>query len=306
MMHFKVTTAAVALSAALAAPLALAAPRGSADPARDQQDRRPSEESLRFRAMDSDNDGVITRAEWRGTDQGFREQDTNGDGVLSGDEVRRRATARNTPRDDRDQDELNARFRGMDSDNDGVITRAEWRGNAQSFRQQDTNGDGVLSGSEVWVRRDATAGRIDRNRQEEIAARFDRADRNRDGRLDRDEWAGTRAAFNRMDRDRDDTVTFDEFSTVVEERAAGTSGTAAPRTATRAYQSGYDKGLIEGRDAGRADKGVNGGTWDLEGQRELEQADSGYRSELGDRADYQAGYRAGFRVGYREGFGPRR
>jgi hypothetical protein len=43
MMHFKVTTAAVALSAALAAPPALAAPRGSADPARDQQGRRPSE-----------------------------------------------------------------------------------------------------------------------------------------------------------------------------------------------------------------------------------------------------------------------
>jgi Ca2+-binding EF-hand superfamily protein len=306
MMHFKITTAAVALSAALVAPLALASAPGGADSTPAQQDRRPSDESVRFRAMDTDDDGVITRAEWRGTDQGFREQDTNGDGVLSGDEVRRRATGRIAERGDRAQDEVNARFRGMDSDNDGVITRAEWRGNEQSFRQQDTNGDGVLSGTEVWVRREATAGRIDRNRQEEIAARFDRADRNRDGRLDRGEWFGTRAAFNRMDSDRDDTVTFDEFSRVVEERATGTSGTAAPRTTTRAYQAGYDKGLIEGRDAGRADKGVNGGTWDLEGQRELEQADSGYRSELGDRADYQAGYRAGFRLGYREGFGPRR
>jgi len=57
--------------------------------------------------------------------------------------------------------------------------------------------------------------------------------------------------------------------------------------------------------AGREDKTINGGKWDLEGQRELEQADSGYRNELGTRTDYQAGYRAGFRVGYREGFGPR-
>ena len=65
------------------------------------------------------------------------------------------------------------------------------------------------------------------------------------------------------------------------------------------------KGLAEGRQAGREDKNVNGGKWDLDGQRELEQADSGYRPELGDRADYQSGYRAAFRLGYREGFGPR-
>ncbi len=42
----------------------------------------------RVRDMDTDRDGVVTRAEWRGTDQAFREHDTNGDGVLSGAEVR--------------------------------------------------------------------------------------------------------------------------------------------------------------------------------------------------------------------------
>jgi hypothetical protein len=138
-----------------------------------------------------------------------------------------------------------------------------------------------------------------------MIARFERADGNRDGRLDRDEWGGNRTVFNRMDRDSDGVVTFDEFSTVVAGRTA-TSAPAVPRTATRAYQAGYDIGLAEGREAGRQDKQVNGGTWDLDGQRELEQADSGYRQELGARADYQSGYRAGFRVGYREGFGPRR
>ena len=49
---------------------------------------------MRFQGMDSNNDGVITRAEWRGTDRAFRNQDWNGDGVLSGDEVRPGARAR--------------------------------------------------------------------------------------------------------------------------------------------------------------------------------------------------------------------
>ena len=202
-------------------------------------------------------------------------------------------------------DSVRMRFRAMDTDNDGVVTRAEWRGSDQAFREQDTNGDGVLSGDEVHVRAGETAATPDRNRRGQMIARFERADRNRDGRLVRDEWAGDDTSFSRMDQDRDMVITFDEFSAVVNGRPTGTAGQSAAQT-TRAYQAGYDKGLLEGRDAGRADKGVNGGTWDLDGQRELEQADSGYRQELGPRPDYQAGYRAGFRVGYREGYGPRR
>jgi Ca2+-binding EF-hand superfamily protein len=41
------------------------------------------------------------------------------------------------------------RFRGMDRNADGMITRSEWRGNDTSFRQHDRNNDGVLSGSEM-------------------------------------------------------------------------------------------------------------------------------------------------------------
>ena len=53
--------------------------------------------------------------------------------------------------------------------------------------------------------------------------------------------------------------------------------------------------------AGREDFVRNQG-WDLEGQRELEQADSGYTPQVGTLSDYQAGYREGFRNAYREGF----
>ena len=200
------------------------------------------------------------------------------------------------------------RFRAMDVDNDGVITRDEWRGNDESFRQQDTNRDGVLSGDEVWV--PAAQGTPDRSRREERAARFERVDTNGDGRISLREWNGTRAMFDRMDRNHDEFLSRDEFMDVVTNRPAPATGEQAiardAQKQTQAYQTGYQKGLEEGRQAGREDKNVNGGKWDLEGQRELEQADSGYRNELGTRTDYQAGYRAGFRVGYGEGFGPRR
>ncbi len=38
--------------------------------------------------LDRNHDGVITRNEWRGSPSSFRMRDWNGDGVLSGDEVR--------------------------------------------------------------------------------------------------------------------------------------------------------------------------------------------------------------------------
>ena len=42
---------------------------------------------VRVSSMDADRDGVVTRGEWRGSDQAFRRQDKNNDGVLSGSEV---------------------------------------------------------------------------------------------------------------------------------------------------------------------------------------------------------------------------
>ena len=215
-----------------------------------------------------------------------------------------------SPREREPQQNANRqmRFQDMDTDNDGVITRDEWRGSDESFRQYDTNHDGVLSGNEVWVpvsREQQSA--QDRSRREDRIARFNRLDTDGDRRISLREWTGDRPSFDRIDRNHDQFVSraeFVEYSPA--ERPVGTSGSQAAQSETRAYQAGYQQGLQEGRQAGGEDKGVNGGKWDLEGQRELEQADSGYRNELGLRSDYQAGYRAGFRIGYRQGFGPRR
>jgi hypothetical protein len=200
------------------------------------------------------------------------------------------------------------RFHAMDADNDGVITRSEWQGSDQSFRQNDTNVDGVLSGAEVAPERQAEArGR----RRDDLVAQFTRADRNGDIRLQPREWTADFGSFDRADANEDGFVTRAEFlaSERIDATDAASDTTAGPaadlRRATPAFQSGFDKGLADGRQAGKEDRNVNGGKWDLEGQRELEHADAGYADKLGRRIDYQAGYRAGFRRGYAEGFGPR-
>jgi Ca2+-binding EF-hand superfamily protein len=284
--------AAATLLAAFVAPSALANQNGGAV----GQDRRDPESrdrqaQMRFRGMDKDGDGVITRAEWRGSTESFRLHDINHDGVLSGDEVRTIVEE--------------SRFAVDDQDRDGVITRSEWHGTPESFRWHDTNNDGVLSGAEVKSllaeTQEPVGDEADARRQNELANRFNSADHNGDERISRDEWEGTTQAFRKLDRNADGIISREEFMAAAVDRP----GTPARQRETRAYQAGYDKGLAEGRQAGKEDKTVNGGRWDLEGQRELEQADSGFDARLGSREDYQTGYRAGFRIGYREGFGPR-
>lgn len=100
-------------------------------------------------------------------------------------------------------------------------------------------------------------------------------------------------AIGHADHNGDGVVTRAEFLNEDNREDRGT---------TEAYRTGYECGLSEGRAAGREDRARNQG-WDLEGQRELEQADSGFDPRLGPRPEYQAGYREGFRRGYRDGYG---
>jgi hypothetical protein len=122
--------------------------------------------------------------------------------------------------------------------------------------------------------------------------RFDLVDINDDGWLTRSEWRGNEAGFSRLDRNRDNRLSRSEYD-------ARTTTDDAPHNA--AWRTGYDRGIQEGRAAGREDY-VRRQGWDLEGQRELQRADSGYTPQIGTLSDYQAGYREGFRNAYRAGF----
>ena len=361
---------------------------------------------MRFQGLDRDNDGVITRAEWRGNDVSFRNQDWNGDGILSGEEVRPGARRQTNWSQDWNRDgrvdsldaQISQRFHGYDMNNDNRVARSEWPGDARLFTRLDTTRDGYLSMQEYtqgggftldsqggpsyrfsnmdmnndgsvsrneWPMASTDFNRLDVNRDNRISRfefendtaaynddryspaqfnafdtnrdgwltrpesrlavyEFDRFDTNRDNRisrfefdnvatasnppshdddrfvivdrnddgwLSRSEWRGTEAEFTRLDTNRDNRLSRTEYDSEL------TNDTAR----SAAWRAGHDRGTQEGRAAGREDY-TRGQGWDLEGQRELERADSGYTPQVGTLSDYQAGYREGFRDAYRSGF----
>jgi len=167
----------------------------------------------------------------------------------------------------------------LDTNRDGLVRANEWQGSAAVFDALDANRDGALTRSEA-------VGTEGGARDE-----FSSVDVNGDGAIARAEWQWNAAAFDRLDTNRDGRLSRREWDNSAESTRLQQNPT---------YRAGYERGRAEGIQAGREDKPR---VWDLEGQRELEQADSGYQPSMGNRADYQAGYRAGFRLGYREGFG---
>jgi Ca2+-binding EF-hand superfamily protein len=140
-MTTKSFTAVAALALAVAAVPAMALNTKGAKVNSSKSGKDRGQEMARY---DRNGDGRITRDEFPGDAAKFDRLDTNRDGVLSQAD---RADWNGKGQGKGNKQQM--RHRGMDQNGDGVVTRDEWRGNDQSFRQHDRNGDGILAGSEM-------------------------------------------------------------------------------------------------------------------------------------------------------------
>lgn len=104
---------------------------------------------------------------------------------------------------DRDQT-----FRERDTNNDGVLTQREYGGLPGNFRALDVNGDGVLSYDEFVRRR----GRVEVAEPAVLADPFAVMDHNHDGVVSSGEWHGDLDRFRRLDRNRDGILTRAEYN----------------------------------------------------------------------------------------------
>ncbi len=162
-------------------------------------------ERMRFELMDTNGDGAVSRAEWRGSVRSFQNHDWNGDGQLSGDEVRIGAqrnsnweTADHAPnRLERYVSWTAAGFTNLDHDRNGRITENEWHFDRETFSRVDRNRDGGLDRTEF----------LGANYDDDRVDSFDDLDFNNNGRVERSEWHGSTIAFNDLDRNRDGVLT---------------------------------------------------------------------------------------------------
>lgn len=153
---------------------------------------------MRFRRMDANNDGQITRNEWRGSARSFQNFDWNNDGVLSGEELSVDAERQAVARNQDDNLPFNERFDYLDVNGNGFIERNEWDGGNNAFQRLDTSGDQRLSRAEF-------------DRANRSSNNFASLDMNRDGRIELNEWPWTHRSFDQQDTNGDGVLTRDEF-----------------------------------------------------------------------------------------------
>src|SRR4051812_47416297 len=180
-----------------------------------------------FYGQDRNGDGVITRDEWRGSDQSFRQHDMNEDGVLSGNELPARMRTRrqtqgnnNENRDyDRnrynDQDRYNDRNRSDDPDRYNNQNRYNDRNGPDNQTSYGERNDGYRNRSAVSTGRNAT---------------MDQLDKNRNGVVEGDEWIFDPNIFHQLDRNGDSVLSADELRNTSPEslRNQGQNGNGRP------------------------------------------------------------------------------
>ena len=163
-----------------------------------QSSAAPTNRDFRYQQYDTNRDGAISRSEWRGGANAFRVRDWNGDGVLSGNEVRMGAYPPDDSLEARDFSmPPDDRFGYLDSNNDNRVSENEWDGSLATFDRFDRNQDGWLSRAELGSVRPPSP--------------FRTVDTNNDGRITMSEWPWSRRTFIQQDADSNGSISRQEY-----------------------------------------------------------------------------------------------
>jgi Ca2+-binding EF-hand superfamily protein len=114
----------------------------------------------RFDQMDQDKDGRLTKAEFLGPPALFDRADADGDGAITKAEAVRFAGSQSKTTLAKQAPGLPKQGRailGMDADDDGKISREEFKGRPAQFRRIDGDQDGYLTRDELRTRFQASA-----------------------------------------------------------------------------------------------------------------------------------------------------
>ena len=135
-------TMAAAITAALVAmaPALMAQDAAPAAPGGEQGGHHHAMGAGGFiKHFDTDNDGKVSKAEFKGPAEKFTELDKNGDGFITADEVPQAPAGG-----------MHEGFiKHFDTDNDGKVSKAEFKGPAEKFTELDKNADGFISADEA-------------------------------------------------------------------------------------------------------------------------------------------------------------
>lgn len=163
-----------------------------------------------FNNLDHNRDGRLTPNEWHYQMETFRRIDRNRDNALNASEFLGQDV----------DDERDVRFDDLDYNNDGIVSRNEWYGNATEFRRLDRNNDGRLTRFEV----------VGSENSFDTYDEFNTLDHDRSGTLSRAEWHWSNLSFNQQDANRDGIISPQEFE--ASGGAPGTAGALAQATQT--------------------------------------------------------------------------